>query len=719
MGGDSLMLSLVRMGFLGQLLVSQGLDQPFELDVRGAKGSSAGLVNGMYELTETETESNKCYEKGDVYLCQHDGGWWIQRFADIASRSCYYYSPSVTLPPSGTWHICQPGVEQHLWKTELGMRVVDFGTGGRARKRPRARPVDETIHVSGTPSTATSDGKLVNGDYVPTTMEKNGKPCFKKADNTDFWICMGPYGYWLIQPEQFLGAAKGYIISTKRYVAEVDESGPFQLFDGAAFVPSPSIEIVARSASKAKLSWTAAATALAALVVIVVALAFTLSGEARLRSYTYRYISCSMTIFCAMYLTEAIWTALLTQDSAFLPKTTPLIAAIVGFTLFSLAYGGLLVLAWKLQYSHPRLYGLKTLGAHVTAFIGIFAFTVIQQEAVKVFPPQLESSIVSVQEAEVFTAIGVLIFSWCILAAYREASVGFRVERLGSPPQLPWSKKLTKQVLLPPASRSCTATFFPESVPPRFDTTELLPNWVAMVGEAEEEVAQLILSFLINQTAIYLLTKEMPGLKGACNASNEMYWWGVGAVFALAAVGMLCMRHRAGEGSRTGRVLQLSLALAASWSMYRLANSYLQDMYPRNHPLSMMASECVIACVSMSLMYLFDKAASNTSLMPKKLGDGQDSIFSMKYTLALCFGNITGLAGERSTLFAVDTIIEGTPILSQAPRISEFLLTILISLGVARCWWTTVLPKAEMTEPAHGKLIQLEADLATHPASFL
>mmetsp|Transcript_139371 Transcript_139371/g.347497 ORF Transcript_139371/g.347497 Transcript_139371/m.347497 type:complete len:637 (-) Transcript_139371:54-1964(-) len=608
--------------------------------------------------------------------------------------------------------------------TELNVTGGVPGTAGtydlvNTTKPSRSDPLpqDAMIEVTGV-----SNGTGLNGHYIPTYIEFNGQHCYNKDDHSDYWICMGPNGHWFIQPEKFHGKAEGWCMSSQGFALNVATAGPWQTWNKTGWVIQPSIQVTAHSATMSTVSWTASLIAVAALITICVTLCFALSLDPRQRSYVYRFLSCTMTVFIAVYLVQAYWDAFLNQRIPGLPETTPLIAAIVGFTLFTIFYGTMLFLAWKMQWSHPRLYALKTLGGTFTAFVGILAFTVIQQQATEELPKHFEE-VVGVQAAEIITAVGVLVFAWFVLAAYRSASIGYRIDYLDKPPSSPWCTKMTKTVTVTEEARgTCTAIFGQSpsgctSTRATTKTQEVLPDWISMVAEAQEEAVHMIMSFLLNQTTIYALTGEIPGLKSDPKLDNITYWWYVtGATFAIAVILLACRHRGEGRGNQACRVIQLSMALTSSWSMYRLANSYLDMLYPTNVPVSRFASAVTVTCASMMLMFVFEKVAAR--VLPSSTRGGHESLYSVKYIIALSFGVISGLSWQKTITFNVDTWIEGIPVLSQNLVASELVITLLVSLLIGRCWWTTILPKSEMTEPSHNKLIELEEELHVYPNSF-
>jgi len=677
-------------------------EQPEYLEVLNEPENEG--VAGEYKKTSIgEKDGWFCYQQvgdKDMYLCWSGSssfGWGFQREQDLGTKRSYYVSQPLNKDPSkaGPWFHYRLGE----WKDcELQVKSLD-----EPRKFKPDRP---KIFVSGVPH-EDGLGDYLNGEYQQSETVKNEQHCFEKADNPKVFFCMSEHGLWVVQTADASGMHTGYLTSDRMSpgVAAPQDVSKWFLWNPETreWEERPGIRVSQwRQAFGSSLSM----MALGAFALTVVISSAAQASDPQTRSNVNRLLSSASTIFIAAFIEEMKHEGIFKLSL----RTTPRVS--VSFALFTAAYGLLGVLGWKVQYSHSRLYGLKTLGGSVVGYLGISAFTGIQEETLQVLPQQLTGSILSAEYADTVTAIGVFGFAWAVLYAYRQATTGLLMDYLKAPPAVPWGTKTT--TYLAETRWGCTSPFGATKV----TMQDAIPDWVAIVREGEDGAAFLVKSFMLKQLAVYFQMGDVSSLRGSSVMLGDLTlgWWCLVGVLAVGAGILLSvLRTIKFSDSRDLGILANSITLVGSWCLIYIAVLTGEKLYPAPSdglPEATMTGAFGSSVGAIGLMLALDRLSAGR--LPGVLPEAA----ARQQLLAMFFGNAIGFSWAKTYQYSYRGFADETMLAEMPMNSGDLVLSLSIMAGALWVWWSKILPKAEMTEPAHSKLIELEQELAGYPNAF-
>jgi len=561
----------------------------------------------------------------------------------------------------------------------------------------------QTMVVSGTRS------KFLDGRYLgsETPSSYNGEEkCYQKDDATKSLLCMGPGGYWMVEPPDQRGAAtgRGYLISHRNDMEAPQMAGPWYIWVDGHWVEEDRIKVEPDSVAT---TTTVAMMILGSLLVISVVCWMAISRVASMRELIYTMLSKMFTIFVGYMFSDGLYDFLCHEETGTIGRNIG-VRITIGFLFFVLCYFSLLVVMWKVQYNAKRCGGVRTLGSCLTAFFGIFTVTVVQEEVATAFPNQVEGAGLGSHEGKLLGAVLVLFFTWLLLAVFRHATIGLRMDRFGQAPTKPWSKK--KTIVIPsPTKRTCANPFATEVQ--QITVVHEWDGWQDQFEWAEDTIAVLILSYLVNQTIYYINTGLFPKLidrRPVLSTNLGTVWTAELVILAVSTFAVIRMRAAWQDSSRSGRSAQYVCAVSASWCLYRLLHHLSFEVFPDCAALADVSCAFVVSIVSVIIAGIVANQWKNV----------QNQAFwsNLVFGCTICCGNIIGLSWGAVAEDSLDTYEVLVDVNQQTWSIVKLALSWGAGLATAIIWYRVILPRSEMAANGnHEALIQAEEKLLLIP----
>mmetsp|Transcript_31771 Transcript_31771/g.92822 ORF Transcript_31771/g.92822 Transcript_31771/m.92822 type:complete len:954 (-) Transcript_31771:113-2974(-) len=624
--------------------------------------------------------------------------------------------------------------------TFVGMQgwVLDKDIDVRRRYGPD--PHDHThldVILKGVNTHPAANGKYMRDDFQSS--------CYSHADGSAHYICRTPSGHWALQGRENKGSDTGYVISSQSHADEAQDAGPWMDYnkelgewkmaqyvtvtvigpvEGGREFDGPHGEPHRRHFSEGgDVTWTVAAMLLGGFVVGMALLSLVHTQDKHIRSYVFKVISSTITILLSIVISTDLWAFIFEQ---LLSSPRPrglgigehsLIAILVALALFSLCFFGLTVVAWKVQYDPRRVVLIKTLGAHILAFLGILTFLGIQRRIVGEDGDKDRGRAM---------AIGTAFLAWGAISGLIMADVQLRKQYMAKPPANPWPQKPKKAVTPAPAppDRSClmkTAPPPPPSDP--LDDDDDDGSWSEAVEHAQVEVQVLVVAFLVNQFCCYLLNGWIPGMHALFMPGDEdrvSFWVWVSVLFFVATAGLFLFRTLKPKlGGHFVAVLEHICMLSLAWGLYRYINWQTHAfLLGRTAALVNVLSALVASLLAVLFIFALDALADQVSKSKggcfkwMKVNPSSKSVERAIRLVITCWSLVVALAWDKAFECALDVVVEETKYLQDHPIIARFLLAIAFTAFVLHPWRTYILPKAEMSYDEHQK--QIDQEKATY-----
>ena len=186
------------------------------IDIRGARGTHALSINGIYEPTEEICNGWVVYRK------KGDPNKWMEFF--LSANNWYIKTTSDKGKPRGWLRLhCEPPTFPELskatcevwdgskWTTQSSISIMTLKQRREEDKRigteRRLQAVPVDIRGSRGPSAAS-----INGVYIPTNEICGGWPVYRKEGDSDKWLeFIVSTSEWYVKPTADRGRAEGWM----------------------------------------------------------------------------------------------------------------------------------------------------------------------------------------------------------------------------------------------------------------------------------------------------------------------------------------------------------------------------------------------------------------------------------------------------------------------------------------------------------------------------
>jgi len=444
-------------------------------------------------------------------------------------------------------------------------------------------------------------------------------------------------------------------------------------------------------------------------------------NDANVRSYIYKMISTTISIFCAVLLNQAIFSFAFDQIlSSPFPrglnmKVTDVHRLVVGLLVFFASFTSVNVFSFKAKGNKNHLYAIQVIGGHITAFAGITTFGNLQQ----IFDQNVTYSTLVVVIASLVLLLCRFVSNTC-----RESM----------------REKEEKGTEKPSPER-----------------TSEEGEWRECVCEAEDDATSLILSFLTAQAVTFWSTGKLQRLHGGADEnhdSGDVKWMFL--IFCIFLVLLVASTY--GRAiiqphdiktqdptswyMRTVTGLQNFQAMSMSWCLLRIGN-WMMSTYVQEHDMVRVANAFVMSAISVVAVIILDKFADKfeedsnsndncrrmaTKAKTKHLSDFLDineltrlvqvdlakqaqsttNLERALRTVISGFGLLVGICWERAFDVADETIIQGSEFTRTHMVISRILTAALNALIVIPAWKRFIVPLAQKPFHEHQDMMNLE-----------
>jgi len=489
--------------------------------------------------------------------------------------------------------------------------------------------------------------------------------------------------------------------------------------------------------------------------------------DPHVRSYIYKMISATISIFLGVLLNQTIFAVFL-QNEGFGLNLGPLTQPVFGVILFTVAFICVNVFAYMSSYNKQRLHAVVVLGGHIIAFAGITLFGNLQ-----VFLYPKLNWIAGTVPVALMT---LLLFSTVSKLVRTKMFGRYEFEHsndggaFGNSNTEGGARGGYSQV---PLSENAPETGIQED------------EWRECVCEAEDEAAVLILSFLASQALILWLTDELMPLEGVANEESDTQVAKLGAIALGCAVLLVItsvwrstmptvtdlgnIRDPTSLYMRTVRGLQNFWGSCMSWCMLR-AGEWVLHHWLTDHSLLRMVNAILMTGVAVVLILVLDALADwlrpsqdrkssytrQTDLKPRwspndtqrpQLYRGQSSALGTQFfddkplkdrvdelqmdvkdrlnevhetTLSLSnleravrtlingMGLLVGMCWEKAFDSSNQTIIHHAEIMREHVVLAETLMALLTLLLVLPAWLRFIAPSASKHWREHMQMMEME-----------
>lgn len=336
-------------------------------------------------------------------------------------------------------------------------------------------------------------------------------------------------------------------------------------------------------------------------------------NDANIRSYSYKMISTTISIFCAVLFNQALFAFIFKQLLASpwhtetgIPRglgieVKPWHKLVVGLVVFSLAWTMLNWMCWKHRRNESTVYAARSLGGHISAWAAIITF----RNCMSLFLPE-KAETEDAAEAEAahtgvcWSLVGVwsvaalfMVFaSWCSMSVRRKYT-GLRhgVSRRGSVSPM---------------------------TPEQEDRNREKKYWRVSICEGEDDATALVLSFVVLQVSIYWITGALPPL-GSIGGTHPLaqelsLLWLTGLFFVvlLALTFIIIFKEEEIEKSYIAERLmsgsQSFMAMCMAWSLLRMGDWHMRKWMTQKE-MAQVVNASVMSAFSVICIIFLDKIA--------------------------------------------------------------------------------------------------------------
>jgi len=487
--------------------------------------------------------------------------------------------------------------------------------------------------------------------------------------------------------------------------------------------------------------------------------------DENIRSATFRMLSTTISIFCAVLLNQAIFGFLYEQV---LPEPLPTglglghpisykLKIVVGWCLMSLWWALLNVSMYRVKDDGISCYAYKNIVGHLTAFAAIETFGNMQQAY-----NEIELTIVVAAMSPVVYCI----FAW--------GSMNLRNKALrragGQSPTLDCTgccdMRVPKENEFP--YRSVEGIIAPpheEGAEEKRGSTE----WIEELIDAEDEAAALCISFLIMQVFVQSVLGHIAPIEGdhdihSLHSVLNMGKWTLAVLGAVVCTSMMraygllyCIKVTSIEDetrplARLSTFQHLTATLLLCWCFWRTISWVVKVYFTHAASKVITAGALTIhAVVTLICLDCFadrlrrkaqaSKAESNNT-PPMNFTEsvlstpGQEEDYRIVSPLALCrefyqrgffsdnfhnertirslmgsLGFLVGIVWEKA-IGAAEEVIISSDISKEHPVAAKMLMAVVITAIVLPGWMMYIAPKATMTEKQHRQMIDTYGEVA-------
>jgi len=453
--------------------------------------------------------------------------------------------------------------------------------------------------------------------------------------------------------------------------------------------------------------------------------------DPQVRSYMYKMISSTMSIFCAVLINEA-FLELIFDLITRLPVPAKLhvrrgliLELVVGFFAFGIFLSALNILCYKYRHRRNRVYAAQVIFAHLAAFAGILTFESFQTAVKHSFA----------------MVCGVVIFAVVFLFACRTLTRMFRVHVA-----MRYRKAFTYENL----SEATTDG-----------------RWREAVEEGEDDATALVLSFLTQQVIAQSITGEFQPVEDinvVSPTATIRQIFGAAAAFAILLMVVTVVRARHGRKKslkalqRTGASsnhamrrglewVQTFLAMSMGWCLLRAGVWTIGSLISVTEAMTQVLNAFVMSGVVVVLTIALDKCADglqqchngqSSNLRQNSNGsegddegaegnsedeEGQEDDTSAavpnqrwgtqleKSLRAIIsgFGLAVAICWEHAFAAAGETMIETTKVVESNAALAKAIMAAFAGIIVLPAWLAYIVPMARKSWYDHQASINMEA----------
>eukprot|EP00929_Paragymnodinium_shiwhaense_P121025 TRINITY_DN9314_c0_g1_i1.p1 TRINITY_DN9314_c0_g1~~TRINITY_DN9314_c0_g1_i1.p1 ORF type:complete len:692 (+),score=145.52 TRINITY_DN9314_c0_g1_i1:116-2191(+) len=329
-------------------------------------------------------------------------------------------------------------------------------------------------------------------------------------------------------------------------------------------------------------------------------------NDANVRSYIYKMISSTISIFCAVNFNEALTCSI--DQLLYAPRPWGLGFEDLGgpcrfaveMVIFALTFVLLNVLCYHFRFDNTRLHAVQVIGGHIVAFSGIATFGRLQL----------------LQPTSLLWVVGAAAFAGVLCIVFRLASMCLRMKAAGE------QTVISAIGLLDGEARHSTVKTdlvleHGHSVP---------HDWRHSICSAEDEATAIITSFLAQQVVGLLIAGRLSPLELETGKSVQHTFTEVQKLFYCALIFslLLCITTYCRASLDRGQLVdptsmnvrltngtQNFLAMTMSWSLFFMSDAQMSLVLQKHEHLTEVATAFVVSGLAVLGVIILDFFADN------------------------------------------------------------------------------------------------------------